>query len=206
MLKIEHPVTCLAKLPYAYAQLCIRVTIFSTYCNFRPVSNFTESHSLTLAACPLRSWLLLYKHVALQCTGLTCSGCIYPHIDALKNSTGIKYLTVEDSCFGSPMVTVEKYCSRMRRYISVNPSSVVWSSINIWDTNSIRKVPVSSWWWERKTAGSVGSCTDQSSTISSNIRDGHNTVVGILHIVQGEPNTCSMWQTQDVRHRHSRWL
>ena len=51
-----------------------------------------------------------------------------------------------------------------------------------------------SWWWKRKTAGCVGSCAVQSSTTSPNIRDGHNTVVDILHIVQSKPNTCSMWQ------------
>ena len=51
--------------------------------------------------------------------------------------------------------------------------------------SSIRKVPVISWWWPRITAGVVGSCAAQSSTISSNICDGHNTVVGILHTVQG---------------------
>ena len=43
---------------------------------------------------------------------------------------------------------------------------------------------MSSWWWSRITAHSEGSCAGQSITISSNIRDGHNTVVGILHIVQ----------------------
>ena len=41
------------------------------------------------------------------------------------------------------------------------------------------------------TAGCVGSCAEQSITTSSNIRDGHNTVVGILQIVQEEPDTCS---------------
>ena len=128
--------------------------------------------------------LLLYKCCVLQCTELTCGGSIYPHIDALKNSTGIKYVTAEDSCCGSPRVTVEKYCSRMRRPVSINPSSVVRQSINIFNPTSIRKVPVSSWWWYRKTAGCVGSCAEQSSTTSSNICDGHNTVVGILHIVQ----------------------
>ena len=55
--------------------------------------------------------LLLYKHVSLQCTGLTCGGSIYPHIDALKSSSGIKYLTAEDSCCGTLRVTVEKNCS-----------------------------------------------------------------------------------------------
>ena len=69
--------------------------------------------------------------------------------------------------------------------MSISPTSVVWSSIKAVNLTSIRKVPMSSWWWSRKTAGAVGSCAEQSSTIISNISDGHNTVVGIVHIVQG---------------------
>ena len=137
--------------------------------------------------------LLLYNCAFLfnVRTGLTCGGSIYSHIDSLKNSSGIKYLTAEDSCCVSPRVTVETYCSR-RRHISISPPSEVCSTFTF-NSTSIRKVPMSSWWWERKTAAWVkGSCAEQSSTTSSNIRDGHNTVVGILHIVQGEPNTCSM--------------
>ena len=45
----------------------------------------------------------------------TCGDSIYPHIDALQVSTGIKYVTVEDSCCGSLRVTVETYCSRISR-------------------------------------------------------------------------------------------
>ena len=60
-----------------------------------------------------------------KCTGFTCGGSIYPHIDTLKVSTGIKYVTVEDSCCGSPRVTVETYCPR-RRNVTISPGSVVW--------------------------------------------------------------------------------
>ena len=67
----------------------------------------------TYVAMPTNSYL--YKLVALQCTGLTCCGSIYPHIDALKCSSGIAYVTAEDSCCGSPRITVEKYCSRSWR-------------------------------------------------------------------------------------------
>ena len=123
--------------------------------------------------------LLLYKLVALQCTGLTYGGSIYPHIDALQVSNGIKYVTAEDSCCGSPRVTVETYGPTTNSRNS--PSSVV-SSTSTLDCTSIRKVPMRS--ISGKTAGLVGSCTDQSSTTSSNIRDVHNTVVGIGHIVQ----------------------
>ena len=35
---------------YVYAACAVRVTIFSTGGTFRPVSNFTELHALTLAA------------------------------------------------------------------------------------------------------------------------------------------------------------
>ena len=66
----------------------------------------------------------------------------------------------------------------------INPSPVVCNAITF-NPTSIRKVPVSSWWWSRKTAGCVGSCAEQSSTTSPNIRDVHNTVVGVVHIVQG---------------------
>ena len=72
--------------------------------------------------------LFLYKHVALQYTGLTCGGIIYPYIDALKSSSGIiiTYLTAEDSCCATLRVTVEKYCTRFRRQASINPTSVIW--------------------------------------------------------------------------------
>ena len=43
-------------MPYVYAACPVRVTIFSTGGKFRPVSNFTELHTLTLAA---RSYTLL---------------------------------------------------------------------------------------------------------------------------------------------------
>ena len=35
---------------YVYATCAVRVTIFSTGSKFRPVSNFTELYTLTLAA------------------------------------------------------------------------------------------------------------------------------------------------------------
>ena len=119
--------------------------------------------------------LLPYKRVALQCSGLTCTVCIYPHIEALEVSTTIRYCTAEDSCCGSPRVTVEMYCSRRSR-----SSSVVGSTITF-NLTSVRKEPPSI---TSKTAAWAGSCAEQSSTTSSNIHDGHNTVVGILHIVQ----------------------
>ena len=51
-------VACLATKSYVYAQLRIRVTIFSTGSKFQLVSNFTELHTLTLAA---RSYALLVE-------------------------------------------------------------------------------------------------------------------------------------------------
>ena len=41
---------------YVYPACAVHVTTFSTGDNFRPVSNFTELHTLTLAAC---SYVLL---------------------------------------------------------------------------------------------------------------------------------------------------
>ena len=41
---------------YVYAACAVHVTIFSTGSKFRPVSNFTELHALTLAT---RSYALL---------------------------------------------------------------------------------------------------------------------------------------------------
>ena len=114
--------------------------------------------------------------LSLQCTGLTCGDSIYSHIDALFPSTAIKYVTVEDSCCGSPSVTVEMYCSRASR-----PSSVACST-STFNLTSIRKVPKSI---TGIAAGWADSCAVQSSTTSSNICDGDNTVVGILHTVQG---------------------
>ena len=49
--KIEQPVTCLATTAYAYAACTVCVTIVDTGGKFRPVSNFTELHALTLATC-----------------------------------------------------------------------------------------------------------------------------------------------------------
>ena len=134
------------------------------------VSRFGDSQS---HVCAHR--FLLYKHVSPECTGLTCCVSINPHIEALEVSTGITYCTVEDSCCGSPRVTVEMYCSRASR-----PSSVE-CSINAFCFTSIRKVPPSI---TRKAAVVSSSCAEQSSTTSPNIRDFHNTVVGILHTVQ----------------------
>ena len=59
----------------------------------------------------------LHKHVSPECTGLTCGGSIYHHIDALKSSSAIAYLTAEDSCCGTLRVTVEQYCSNPSRII-----------------------------------------------------------------------------------------
>ena len=56
ILKIEHRVTCLAIMAYAYAACTVRVTIHSTGDKFQPVSNFTEFHALTPAA---HSYVLL---------------------------------------------------------------------------------------------------------------------------------------------------
>ena len=50
VLKIEHPVTYLATMPYVYAACPVHITIFSTGGKFQPVSNFMELHALTLAA------------------------------------------------------------------------------------------------------------------------------------------------------------
>ena len=43
-------------MPYVYAACAACVTIFKTGSKFRPVSNFTELHALTVAA---RSYVLL---------------------------------------------------------------------------------------------------------------------------------------------------
>ena len=43
----------------------VHVTIFSTGGKFQPVSNFTELHALTLAAC---SYALLATHIAFSVT------------------------------------------------------------------------------------------------------------------------------------------
>ena len=64
--------------------------------------------------------------ICLQYTELTCGGSIYPHIDALKISTGITYLTAEDSCCVTLRVTVEKYCSKYSTIKATSPSSVIW--------------------------------------------------------------------------------
>ena len=63
LLKIEHPVRCLGTMVYVYAQLCMHVAIFSICGKFRPVSNFTWLHALTLAAC---SYALLYVIMDIQ--------------------------------------------------------------------------------------------------------------------------------------------
>ena len=47
---------CLATMAYVYAACIVRVTTFSTGGKFQPVSNFTESHTLTQAT---RSYTLL---------------------------------------------------------------------------------------------------------------------------------------------------
>ena len=51
-------------MPYVDAACAGRVTIFSTGGKFRPVSNFTELHALTLAA---RSYALLTEMIARVC-------------------------------------------------------------------------------------------------------------------------------------------
>ena len=48
-------------MPYVYAACPVCVTIFSTGGNFWPVSNFTELHALTPAAC---SYALLSQNMA----------------------------------------------------------------------------------------------------------------------------------------------
>ena len=79
------------------------------------------------------SWALSIQTCTLlfNVPGLTCGGSIYPHIDALKSSSGIKYLTAEDSCCGTLRVTMEKYCSTnkwstRRKPLTISPTSVVW--------------------------------------------------------------------------------
>ena len=59
LLKIEHPVMCLATMGYVYVQLRIHVTTFSTGGKFRPVSN-------------LLSYMLLLKPPVLM-RSCTCS-------------------------------------------------------------------------------------------------------------------------------------
>ena len=60
LLKIEHPVTCLATVAYVYSACAVHVTIFSSGGKFWPVSNFTELHTLTLAA---HSYALLLGYI-----------------------------------------------------------------------------------------------------------------------------------------------
>ena len=128
---------------------------------------------------------------------LTCGGSIYSHIDALKVSTTIRYVTVEDSCSGGGLrVTVEKYCC-WRYTPGSGECHARWWATKVWDLSFIGKEPLRSRIC-RTTAGCVGSCAEQSITTSSNIRDVHNTVVSILQIVQEEPDTCSTWQTNNL--------
>ena len=54
---------CLATKVYVHVQLCIHVTIFSTHDKFRPVSNFTELHTLTPATHSYICSLGLYYHL-----------------------------------------------------------------------------------------------------------------------------------------------
>ena len=65
MIKIEHLVTCLATMAYVYTECAVRVTIFSTGSKFQLVSNFTELHALTLAACSYcMSTIAMSAHVS----------------------------------------------------------------------------------------------------------------------------------------------
>ena len=91
----------------------------------------------------LAALLFLYLITALQCTGLTCSRSIYSQIEALKVSTGIKYVTAEDSCCGCLRVTVETHGPTTNNRIG--PSSVVCSTSTL-DCTSIRKNSSLGWW------------------------------------------------------------
>ena len=54
-------------------------------------------------------------------TGLTGTVIIYPHIEALYETTGIRYVTMENSCCGTLKVAAENHSSRI-----LSSSSSVW--------------------------------------------------------------------------------
>ena len=56
MLKIEHPVTCLATMAYVYAACTVRVSLLSNGGKFSLVSNFIELNAVFLAT---HSYVLL---------------------------------------------------------------------------------------------------------------------------------------------------
>ena len=66
---------------YVYATCVVRVTIFSTGGKFRPVSNFTELHTLTQAA---RSYSLLIYPIIVKCN-TTMVILWYRHCDRITN-------------------------------------------------------------------------------------------------------------------------
>jgi len=68
-------------------------------------------------------YLLANNQPLTQCTGLTSGTSVYPHIEALCDSTGTRYVTAEDSCCGTLRVAVEIHCSKN---CSSKSSSLVW--------------------------------------------------------------------------------
>ena len=46
-----------------------------------------------------------------QCTELTSGAIVYPHIEAPQYSIVIRYVTAEDSCYGTLRVAVEIHSS-----------------------------------------------------------------------------------------------
>ena len=66
-------------------------------------------------------YLLANNQPLIQRTELTSGTSVYPYIEALCDSTGVRYVTVEDSCCGTLRVAVENHSSRKGSF-----SSSVW--------------------------------------------------------------------------------
>ena len=66
-------------------------------------------------------YLLANNQPLTQCTGLTSDTSVYPYIEALCDSIGIRYVTAEDSCCGTLRVADENHSSRIE-----SSPSLVW--------------------------------------------------------------------------------
>ena len=73
MLKIEHPLTCLATMAYVHAAyVCRTCFYFSTGSKFQPDSNFTELHALTLAHLFLCNLVELVEDLVIETKRKNC--------------------------------------------------------------------------------------------------------------------------------------
>ena len=118
-------------------------------------------------------------YIGIECPPFLTSGAsVYPYIEPLCYSTGIRYVTAEDPCCSAFRVAVEQHCLR-----TSTSGSVVRFNRIVRDCVSIGKVPLS-FRVCRRTAASTGSCAGQSCTTSSNICNIHNAVVSIECTIQ----------------------